>query len=134
MARPSRIEFSGAFYHVTHCGTTGTGVFSGGRDRKKFLEYLGKSAERFGFSIHCCLMTDHHHLLIETPQPNLSQVIKWIDFSHAVYFNFCRKHFGLRFLERFKAILMDANRHLKRLSRHIQKYRRSSIRPAAYVR
>lgn len=77
MARALRVEYPGSFYHVINRGNAGEDIFINKRDREKFLEYLEKAVERFAIKIHTyCLMTDHYHLLVETPQPNLSQVIK----------------------------------------------------------
>ena len=73
MARPLRIEYSGAFYHVMHRGNAGQDLFKSERDRGKLLEYFGKAVARYEIKIHTyCLMTNHYHLLIETPHPNLS--------------------------------------------------------------
>lgn len=75
MARPLRIEYPGAFYHVIHRGNAGPDIFKSDRYREKFLEYVGKAAERYDIKIHSyCLMTNH--LLIEIPHPN--HAIKWI--------------------------------------------------------
>jgi len=64
-------------------------------------------------------MTNHYHLLVETPQPNLSQAIKWINVSYAAYFNRKRQRSGHLFQGRFKAIVVDADAYLKHLSRYI---------------
>ena len=100
MARPIRIEFPGAFYHVINRGNAGTDVFKSDRDREKFLEYVGKAAKRYEIKVHTyCLMTTHYHILVETPHANLSQAIKWINVSYAVYFNRKRRRFGHLFQE-----------------------------------
>lgn len=120
MARPLRIEFPGAFYHVMNRGNTGTKIFRSERDREKFLDYVGKAVERYDIKVHTyCLMGTHYHLLIETPHGNLSQAIKWINVSYSVYFNRKRRRFGHLFQGRFKAILVDADEYLKHLSRYI---------------
>jgi len=120
MARALRIEYPGAFYHVMHRGNAGTDIYKNDMDREKFLEYLGKSVAIYGLKIHTyCLMTNHYHLLIETPQPNLSQAIKWINVSYATYFNRKRSRSGHLFQGRYKAILVDADEYLKHLSRYI---------------
>ncbi|MCC6447844.1 MAG: transposase [Chitinophagaceae bacterium] len=91
MARPLRIEYAGAFYHVINRGNAGETLFTDNRDKDKFLEYLAKCAERFTTKIHTyCLMSNHYHLLIETPQSNLSRAIQWLNVSYSVYFN--KKH------------------------------------------
>ena len=72
MARPLRIEFPGAFYHVTSRGNERKAVFKSLRDREKFLSYLESATERYGAAIHVyCLMDNHYHLLLETPSGNL---------------------------------------------------------------
>jgi putative transposase len=120
MARPLRIEFPGAFYHVMNRGNTGMNIFKSERDREKFLEYVGKAVKRFEIKVHAyCLMTTHYHFLIETPHPNLSQAIKWINVGYSMYFNRKRRRFGHLFQGRFKAVLVDADEYLKHLSRYI---------------
>jgi len=120
MARPLRIEYPGAFYHVMHRGNAKSNIFLSDRDREKFFEYLDSSVERFELKIHTyCLMTNHYHLIVETPQPNLSQAIKWINVSYAAYFNRKRQRSGHLFQGRFKAIVVDADAYLKHLSRYI---------------
>jgi REP element-mobilizing transposase RayT len=120
MARPLRIEFPGAFYHVMNRGNTGMNIYRSKRDREKFLEYVGEAVKRYGIKVHTfCLMTTHYHFLIETPHANLSQAIKWINVGYAVYFNRKRRRFGHLFQGRFKAVLVDADEYLKQLSRYI---------------
>ena len=120
MARPLRIEFPGAFYHVINRGNAGEDIFKSDRDREKFLEYLETGTERFALRIHTyCLMTNHYHLLVETPQANLGQAVKWINVSYATYFNRKRQRKGHLFQGRYKAILVDADAYLKQLSRYI---------------
>jgi len=120
LARPLRIEYPGAFYHVMHRGNGGSDIFKSIRDREKLFEYFGKAVERYNLKIHTyCLMTNHYHLLIETPQPNLSQALRWINGSYAMYFNRKRGRSGHLFQGRFKAILVDADEYLKHLSRYI---------------
>lgn len=120
MARPLRIEYAGAFYHVMHRGNAGEDLFKSDRDREALLEYFCKAVERYAIKVHTyCLMTNHYHLLIETPQANLSQAIKWINVSYAAYFNRKRRRRGHLFQGRFKAVLVDADEYLKHLSRYI---------------
>ncbi len=80
MARPLRIAFPGAWYHVTSRGNEQKDVFKIRREREKFLEYLASATERYGAVIHCyCLMSNHYHLLLETPDGNLSQIMRHIN-------------------------------------------------------
>ena len=120
MARPLRVEYPGAFYHIINRGNAGEDVFKSIRDREKFLEYLETASSRFSIRIHAyCLMTNHYHLLVETPEANLSQAIQWINVSYAVYFNTKRRRRGHLFQGRFKSLLVDADEYLKHLSRYI---------------
>lgn len=120
MARPLRIEYPGAFYHVINRGNNQEKIFKNNRDKEKFLEYLEKANERFSIIIHTyCLMSNHFHLLVETPEPNLSVAMQWINVSYATYFNRKRGRHGHLFQGRFKAILIDADKYLKHLSRYI---------------
>jgi putative transposase len=120
MARPLRIEYPGAFYHVINRGNAGQAIFKSKRDREKFLSYLEKMVERFGIRLHCyCMMTNHYHLLVETPEANLSKSIQWLNVSYAMYFNVKRGLHGHLFQGRYKSILVDADEYLKHLSRYI---------------
>jgi REP element-mobilizing transposase RayT len=74
MARPLRLEYAGAVYHVTSRGNARNAVFLDDTDRREFLEPLGDVIERYGWICHAyCLMTNHYHLLIETPEVGLSR-------------------------------------------------------------
>lgn len=120
MARPLRVEYPGAFYHVMNRGNAGDDIFISERDREKFQEYLSLAKERFSLIIHTyCLMTNHYHLLIETPEANLGRAIHWLNVSYATYFNKKRQRKGHLFQGRYKAILVDADEYLTCLSRYI---------------
>jgi len=120
MARPLRVEYPGAYYHVMNRGNAGEKIFVGGGDKEKFLEYLEKAAEQFSIVIHSyCLMGNYYHLLIETPEPNLSVAIQWLNVSYATFFNKRHHRYGHLFQGRFKAILVDVDEYLMQLSRYI---------------
>lgn len=120
MARPLRIEYPGAYYHVMNRGNAGENIFSGSRDKEKFLEYVAKAVEQFAVVIHTyCLMSNHYHLLIETPEANLSSAIQWLNVSYAVFYNKRQNRKGHLFGGRFKAILVNADEYLSALSRYI---------------
>ena len=120
MARPLRVEYPGAYYHVINRGNNQEKIFFNDRDKEKFLEYLEKANERFSIIIHTyCLMDNHFHLLVQTPEPNLSVAMQWINVSYATYFNRKQARVGHLFQGRFKAILIDADQYLKHLSRYI---------------
>lgn len=120
MARQLRIEYPGAFYHVTSRGNERKAVFKSRRDREKFLEYLESASERYGAVIHIyCLMDNHYHLLIETPGGNLSQIMQHINGAYTTYFNVKRKRSGHLFQGRYKSILIQADVYAQELSRYI---------------
>jgi len=120
VARPLRIEYAGAFYHVTSRGNERKMVFQSTRDREKYLSYLESAHERYGAVIHVyCLMGNHYHLLLETPRGNLSQILHHINGAYTTYFNIKRNRSGHLFQGRFKGILIDKDAYCKELSRYI---------------
>lgn len=120
MARPLRIEYPGAFYHVMNRGQGGEEIFIGERDRRRFLHYLEKTVEQYSIVVHTfCLMPNHYHLLLETPLPNLSRAVQWLHVSYATYFNREHQRKGHLFQGRYKALLVDADAYLLALSRYI---------------
>jgi putative transposase len=120
MARPLRITYPGAFYHVTSRGNEQKDVFKSQRDREKFLEYLASATERYRAVVHAyCLMGNHYHLLLETPAGNLSQIMRHINGAYTTYFNIKRKRSGHLFQGRYKAILVEFDEYALELSRYI---------------
>lgn len=120
MARPLRIEFSGAFYHVTSRGNEQKEVFKSQKDREKFLDYLATASTRYGAIIHAfCLMSNHYHLFLETPDGNLSQIMRHINGAYTTYFNLRRKRAGHLFQGRYRAVLVEADAYATELTRYI---------------
>jgi len=120
MARPLRITYPGAFYHITSRGNERKAVFKSRADRLKFLAYLESAWERYNAAIHCyCLMDNHYHLLLETPSGNLPQVMRHINGAYTTYFNVKRNRAGHLFQGRYKAILVEKDAYAKELSRYI---------------
>ncbi len=120
MARPLRIAFPGAFYHITSRGNERKAVFKSNRDREKFLEYLESATRRYDARIHAyCAMDNHYHLLLETPSGNLPQIMRHINGAYTGYFNKKRARSGHLFQGRYKAILVDIDEYAKELSRYI---------------
>ena len=120
MARPLRITFPGAFYHITSRGNERKTVFKNRRDRIKFLEYLGTATTRYDARVHVyCLMDNHYHLLLETPSGNLPQVMHHINGAYTTYFNVKRHRSGHLFQGRYKSILIEEDEYAKELSRYI---------------
>ncbi|MFH1310468.1 MAG: transposase [Candidatus Omnitrophota bacterium] len=115
-----RIEYTGAFYHVTSRGNDGQVVFKSDRDKERFLSYLKQSKEKYKTKIHAYnLMTNHYHLEIETPDGNLSKVMQYINSSYTLYYNTKRRKKGHLFQGRYKAVLVDKDEYIKELSRYI---------------
>jgi REP element-mobilizing transposase RayT len=97
MARPLRIEYPGAFYHVTSRGNKQKDVFKSQKDREKFLSYVESAVVRYGAVVHIWrLMRNPYHLLLETPLGNLSQSMRHINGAYTTYFNVKRKRAGHR--------------------------------------
>jgi putative transposase len=120
MARPLRIEYEGAFYHITARGNERNTIFYDKTDYERFKGYLKEAKERYGYILHCyVLMTNHYHLLIETPQGNMSQVMHYVNASYTNYLNKKRGRSGHLFQGRYKAILIDHNNYLLELSRYV---------------
>ena len=120
MARPLRIEYPGAYYHVTSHGNERKVVYKSRRDREQFLSYLEPATERYGAIIHAyCLMDNHYHLLLETPLGNLSKIMQHINSAYTMYFNIKRKRSGYSLQGRFEAILVEIDEYAKLLSRYI---------------
>jgi REP element-mobilizing transposase RayT len=120
MARPLRITYPGAFYHVTSRGNERKAVFKSNRDREKFLEYLESATWRYNGVMHAyCLMDNHYHLLVETPSGNLPEIMRHINGAYTTYFNIKRARSGPLFQGRYKAILVDVDEYAKELSRYI---------------
>jgi REP element-mobilizing transposase RayT len=120
MARPLRIEYGGAFYHVTSRGNERRKIFYADSDYKKFKVYLREAQEKYGYLLHSyVLMANHYHLLIETPEANMSQVMHFINGSYTTYINRKRGRVGHLFQGRYKAILIERDQYLLELSRYI---------------
>ena len=120
MARPLRIEYSGAFYHVTSRGNARTDIFFDDADRETFLRVLASVVERFGWRVHAyCLMGNHYHLLAETPEPNLSRGMRRLNGIYTQRFNRRHGRVGHVLQGRFKAIVVERERYLLELSRYI---------------
>lgn len=122
MARPLRIEFEGAWYHVMSRGAARRDVFVTDNQRDRFLELLGDLASRFEIETHVyCLMTNHYHLLLHTPGGNLARGMRHLNGVYTQYFNRGRKRDGPLFRGRYKAILVDADDYLLHLSSYIHR-------------
>lgn len=120
MARPLRIQFEGALNHVTSRGNARQNIFLDDEDRVAFLETLAEAVSRFGWICHAyCLMSNHYHLLIETPDPNLSRGMQFLNGVYTQRFNRHHKRFGHVLQGRYKAILVERESHLLELARYV---------------
>ena len=120
MARPLRIEFDGAFYHVTARGNERGTIYYTNADYEKFRDYLVAARDKYGCRVHgYVLMSNHYHLLMETPGGNLSAIMHDVNGSYTNYVNRKRKRSGHLFQGRYKAILVDRDGYLLGLSRYV---------------
>lgn len=120
MSRPLRLEFPGAIYHVTARGNARETIFLDDDDKLSFLAVLAETVSRFGWLCHAyCLMDNHYHLLIETPDGNLSQGMRQVNGVYTQRFNRRHARVGHLFQGRFKAILVERESYLLELCRYI---------------
>ncbi len=120
MARPLRIEYPGAVYHVTSRGNARQGIFVDDGDRGRFLDILSMVVERFHWLCHAyCLMENHYHLLIETPDGNLSKGMRELNGVYTQGFNQRHRRVGNLFQGRYKAILVEKDKYLLSLCRYV---------------
>ena len=120
MARPLRIEYEGAFYHVTARGNERKRIFFAKSDYEAFKGYVKEAKEKYGARLYCyVLMTNHYHLLVETPKANLSRLMQYLNGSYTNYFNRKRKRSGHLFQGRYKAIVVERDSYLLELSRYL---------------
>ena len=120
MARPLRIEYEGAVHHITSRGNARAEIFLNDDDRNLFLETFSKVVARSGWICHAyCLMSNHYHLLIETPTPNLSRGMQLLNGIYTQKFNRQNKRSGHVFQGRFKAILVEKESYLLELARYV---------------
>jgi putative transposase len=120
VARQLRIEFEGAFYHITSRGNQRERIFFEDKDKEMFLEILKRTKERYGYLLHAyVLMDNHYHFLIETPKANISQTMQNVNTSYTVHINRKYKRSGHLFQGRFKGLIVDKDEYLVTLSRYI---------------
>jgi REP element-mobilizing transposase RayT len=120
MARPLRIEFAGALYHLTARGNARADIFSDDADRQLFLELLGKEIAQQGWQCYAyCLMGNHYHLLIETPAGNLITGMRRFNGVYTQAFNRRHGRVGHVFQGRYKSILVDKDSYGLELCRYI---------------
>lgn len=120
MARPLRIEFPGAVYHITSRGNERKKIYLNDHDREIFQRTLGLVIDRFHWLCHSyVLMDNHYHLLIETPEANLSRGMRQLNGVYTQEFNHLHARVGHLFQGRFKAILVEKDEYLLEVSRYV---------------
>jgi putative transposase len=120
MARPLRLEYPGAVYHVMARGHERSAVFRDDRHWERFLGLLGSVSRDEGWEIHgYCLMGNHYHLLVETPLGKLSRGIKGVNGRYAQWFNWRHGRRGHFWESRFRSVLVQKGSHLLELHRYI---------------
>ncbi len=120
MTRPLRIEFPGAIYHVTSRGNARRFIFKDDQDRHTFLLLLNRVVERHHWLCHAyCLMNNHYHLVVETPDGNLSKGMRQLNGVYTMRFNNRHRAIGHIFQGRYKAILIEKESYLLEVCRYV---------------
>lgn len=120
MARPLRITYENALYHVINRGHRREAIFSDDRDREEFLNRLAVVQVRFNLVVHgYCLMENHYHLLISTPDANLSRALHTLNSSYVSWYRARHQLIGSLFQGRFKSVLVEQERYLATVSAYI---------------
>ena len=110
MARKVRIQYPGALYHVMNRGDRREPIFGDDQDRQLLLDTLTQACQKTGWQVHAyCLMRNHFHLVVETPQPNLVAGMKWLLGTYTSRYNRRHKEFGHLFSGRYKALVVDGS-------------------------
>jgi REP element-mobilizing transposase RayT len=122
MSRPLRIEYPGAWYHIMNRGRRYESIFEDKNDYSMFLDLLQETIEIFHIKVSAfCLMRNHYHLLIETPEGNISRSMRHINGVYTQRFNKIHGYDGHLFRGRYKSILIDANSYLVQVMRYIHR-------------
>jgi len=122
MARPLRIEYPGAWYHVMNRGRRAESIFTGNDDYGLFVDLLKESCELWNINVSAyCLMSNHYHLLIQTPEGNLSRCMRHINGIYTQRYNRIHHCDGQLFRGRFKSILIEEDSYLLQLVRYIHR-------------
>ncbi|MCC6543659.1 MAG: transposase [Nitrospirae bacterium] len=120
MARPLRIEYCSALYHVTSRGNERKPIFWDNEDRLIFLDLLTKVNEKYNWLCHAyCLMNNHYHIIIETPEGNLSRGMRQLNGVYTQLFNKKYKRVGHIFQGRYNAVLLQKENHLLETYRYV---------------
>jgi len=120
VARSLRIQFPGAFYHVTCRGIERRDIFADDKDRHRFLTLLSESLETYQVALHAyVMMTDHFHLLMQTEKANCSEFMRHFNIRYTRWFNYHHDRCGNLYQGRYHAYLIDADSYLLEVSRYV---------------
>ena len=120
MARPLRIEYPGAVYHIMSRGNASVDIFKDSQDREYFLKTIQRIIERFNVRLYAyCLMNNHYHLVVETPDGNLTRCMHYLNFRYSQWFNFRHSRVGHLFQGRYKSIVVEKNSYLLEVIRYV---------------
>lgn len=120
MARPLRIEYPDAFYHVSNVGLDKQKIFPSPKYYDAFIAGLEETCFRLNVEVHAyCLLKDQYHLLIKTPEANLSRFMRQVDGLYTQHYQRLKKSEGSLFKGRYKAVLVQADKYLLPLARYI---------------
>jgi REP element-mobilizing transposase RayT len=120
MARKLRVEYAGACYHVINRGNYRRDLFAGKGATESFQQCLFEAARRFGWRLHAfVMMRNHFHLAVETPEPNLSDGMRWLQATWAARFNRYRGETGRPFQGRYKALHVEPGHALAQVAHYI---------------
>ena len=120
MARPIRIEYPGAIYHVTSRGNARSDIYLNDKDRKSFLKLIEQACHRYNWCCYAyCLMTNHYHLVLETAEANLSRGMKYLNGVYTQRFNRDHRRVGHVLQGRYKAILVEKESYLLEVMRYV---------------
>ena len=128
MSRPLRIEFNGALYHITSRGNARSDIYLKDADRHAFLNILDKVCQQYNWTIHAyCLMTNHYHLLVETPDANLSRGMRQLNGVYTQKFNHLHNLVGHIDQGRNKAIIVRREAYLLEMTQFVLRIKALAI-------
>jgi putative transposase len=120
MARPLRIGWPGAWYHVTARGIERRDIFTADRDRIHWLELMPEFQDRFRLVLHAYVLMDNHfHLLVETPKAVISSAMQWLQTSYSMWFNRKHQRVGPLFQGRYKTVVVELESWALPVSRYV---------------
>jgi REP element-mobilizing transposase RayT len=120
MPRPLRYQIPGATYHLMNRGVRGEPLYTDRREHTRFLELLSETCARYEWLLRAyCLMGNHYHLLVTTPEPTLSVGMQWLNSCYAQWFNWRHAHRGHVFFRRFHSVVIDGDSQLAEVARYV---------------